>query len=77
MKFFGSIFSLTSFILAIYVLVMKEYRWIELVMLMFSLSIGIMGIEEIKKDHKGRGVLLISVGLLCLYSSIQGFLFLH
>ncbi|MCR8847943.1 DUF3953 domain-containing protein [Rossellomorea sp. SC111] len=77
LRILGTVFSLACFVLAIYLLVMKEYRWIELMTLMLGLSIGIMGIEEILKDHKGRGWLLLSTGLLCLYSSIQGFLYFH
>lgn len=73
----GNAFSLAGFTLAIYVLVFQEYKWIELMMLMCSISFGVMGIEEMKKDHKGRGVLLFIVSLLWLYSSIQGFLFFH
>ncbi|CAN7513708.1 DUF3953 domain-containing protein [Rossellomorea sp. LjRoot5] len=73
----GTVCSLASFVLATYLLVMQEYQWIELMMLMGGLSIGIMGIEEIQRNHKGMGWLLFLTGLLCLYSSIQGFLFFH
>ncbi|KPL60292.1 hypothetical protein AM506_06660 [Rossellomorea vietnamensis] len=77
LRILGNVFSLASFVLATYLLVMQEYKWIELIILTFSLSIGIMGIEEIQRDNKGRGWLLLLTGLLCLYSSIQGFLFFH
>ncbi|UXH46230.1 DUF3953 domain-containing protein [Rossellomorea vietnamensis] len=77
LRILGSVFSLAGFVLATFVLVMQEYQWIELMMLMLGLSIGIMGIEEILRDHKGRGWVLLLTGLLCLYSSIQGFLFFH
>jgi Protein of unknown function (DUF3953) len=77
LRILGTVFSLASFVLATYLLVMQEYQWIELMMLMGGLSIGIMGIEEIQRDHKGRGWLLLLTGLLCLHSSIQGFLFFH
>lgn len=77
LRMFEIFFSLAAFILTTYVLVMQEYKWIELMMLMVGLSIGMMGIGEMKKAHKGRGWLLLLTGLLWLYSSIQGFLFFH
>jgi Protein of unknown function (DUF3953) len=77
LRILGTVSSLACFVLATYALFMKEDKWIELMMLMFSLSIGIMGIEEIQRDNKGRGWLLLLTGFFCLYSSIQGFLFFH
>jgi Protein of unknown function (DUF3953) len=77
LRVLGTVFSSASFVLATYLLVMQEYKWIELMMLMGGLSIGIMGVEEIQRDHKGMGWLLLLTGSLCLYSSIQGFLFFH
>ncbi|WP_061808887.1 DUF3953 domain-containing protein [Rossellomorea vietnamensis] len=77
LRILGTVFSLGCFVLATFVLVMQEYKWIELMMLLLSLSIGIMGIEETQRDHKRIGSFLLLTGLLCLYSSIQGFLFFH
>jgi Protein of unknown function (DUF3953) len=77
LKMTGDVFSLAGFLLAIYVVVMKDFRLIELMLLMFSLTAGVTGIEEVKKDHKGMGYCLLVTALLCLYSSIQGFLFFH
>lgn len=36
----------------------KECIWIEHMMLMLSLSAGIVGIEELQKDHKGERVVI-------------------
>ena len=77
LRILGTVFSLASFVLFTYVLVMQEFKWVELMMLMAGLSIGFMGIEEIQRNHKGRGWLLLSAGLLWLYSSLQGILFFH
>ncbi|MCA0149503.1 MULTISPECIES: hypothetical protein [Rossellomorea] len=77
LRILGTVFSLVSFVLFTYVLVMQEFKWVELMMLMAGLSFGFMGIEEIQRNHKGRGWLLLSAGLLWLYSSLQGFLFFH
>lgn len=69
LRILGSVFSLAGFVLATFVLVMQEYQWIELMMLMLGLSIGIMGIEEILRDHKGRGITLNRFTLPLLFYS--------
>ena len=73
MKILRYILSITAIAIAVYGLITINYEYSPLMILILSLVMLVMGLEEFRKDKKSSGWLLIVVFLFSLFVSIQGF----
>lgn len=70
------VFSIIAGALAVYGLVTQNFEYQAYMMLFLGLMMLVMGIQEIQKDKKLMGCLLIAVFAFSLYVSIQSFILL-
>lgn len=74
LKILRYVLSVITLLLASYGLIMKDFKFGDSMILFLGLTILILGIEEIQKERKVMGWLLIVVFFFSLYVSIEGFL---
>ncbi|WP_042337835.1 YczI family protein [Bacillus andreraoultii] len=74
LKTFRYILAAITFLLASYGLIMKDFKYGDLMIFFLGLMMLVMGIEEFRNERKLMGWWLIAVFLFSLFVSIEGFL---
>ncbi|WLR58843.1 DUF3953 domain-containing protein [Guptibacillus hwajinpoensis] len=74
LKILRYVLSLSTFALAVYGLITSNFEFNHIMIFLLGLTLLVMGIEELQKERKTIGILLVGVFVFSLFVSIKGFL---
>ncbi|WP_262481861.1 DUF3953 domain-containing protein [Bacillus sp. CH30_1T] len=74
MKILRYVLSIVTLSFAIFGLITNNFQLNHIMIFLLGLTMLVMGIEEIQKERKANGLLLVGVFFLSLFVSIKGFL---
>jgi hypothetical protein len=74
LKILRYVLSIVTLSFAIFGLITNNFQFNHIMIFLLGLTMLVMGIEEIQKERKANGLLLVGVFFLSLFVSIKGFL---